>query len=89
VGRISFNATNAYYFRSSDGQGVHNNSVALQYKLGSCQAIKKPDPRDVNIAYPYCTISGSSSISLEYDWGTDIDLMKSVKQVVLKLTAAY
>jgi hypothetical protein len=66
-GRFSLIGTQAFFWDAATGQTAPSYQALLQYKLGAC----KVDLTKESLGSP-CTISGSSSISLEYDWGVTI-----------------
>jgi len=54
-------------------------SATLQYKLGS--SIEDSSIKDPNAP---CAIQGASSVSFEYDWGTDKDTLVSARKYLIK-----
>jgi hypothetical protein len=75
-------------FRFSDAAIAANYSAALQYKLGECKKATDSSAAAA-AAKTFCTIQGSSSISIEYDSGTDKDTLVRVKQYLAKLNYAF
>ncbi len=85
--RISLIGTIQYYWDARSGIDVRNYTAQVKYKLAPC---KVPDKTSgANKVSSDCTISGSSSISLEYDNGTDKDTLVSTKKYLVKLDYAY
>lgn len=83
VGRFSVIGTAQYFRDSRTYADLPYYSVALQYKLGSC---KPPDPSAAKTAeIAQCVIPGTSSVSLEYDKGTNKDTLVKVNQILVKL----
>jgi hypothetical protein len=65
-GRISLIGTQKFYWDADTGKTAAYYSALLQYKLGECKTATTK-----TLAGTPCAISGSSSVSLEYDWGRD------------------
>jgi hypothetical protein len=86
-GRFAVIGTAQFYYDARTGTEVQNYSAMLQYKLGECK--KATDSTAAATAKTFCTIQGSSSISFEYDWGTDKDTLVKVKQYLVKLGYAF
>jgi hypothetical protein len=82
-GRISLIATADLYRDLPNSTVARYYTAAIQYKLGQC----KKDPKG-STDLP-CAIQGSSSISFEYDWGTNRDTLVKVEQYLAKLGFAY
>jgi hypothetical protein len=82
-GRISLIGTFQYYQDTENSVQARYYSAILQYKLGEC----KRDPKG-STDLP-CSIQGSSAISFEYDWGTDIDTLVKANQYLVKFSYAY
>jgi hypothetical protein len=85
AGRITLIGTAENYYDARNATWANYYSAVLQYKLGEC---KKPDPLkpgELNL----CKIQGQSSISFEYDWGTEKDTNVYTKQYLIKLGFAY
>lgn len=85
--RFSLIGTQQYYWDANSGQEVRFYSVTLQYKLSPCKK-DKPDPTNPD-PYPDCSIQGSSSLSFEYDHGTDKDTMIKANKYLVKLGYSY
>lgn len=85
--RISLIGTTQYYWDTNHGIDVRNYSAQIKYKLAPCKAPDKTEP--ANTASSDCTIAGSSSISFEYDHGTDKDTLVFSNKYLLKLDYAY
>jgi hypothetical protein len=84
AGRISFIGTASDFWDSQTGVDLKYYTVAAQYKLGPCKSdTSGKDPTGL------CSIQGSSSVSLEYDWGTSKDTLVDVKQWLIKFGYAY
>jgi hypothetical protein len=83
AGRISLIGTQEFYWDADTRRTAPYYSAILQYKLGACTVQKNPDPD-----HP-CKVSGSSSISLEYDWGRDKDTYVKTNQFLVKLGFSY
>lgn len=81
--RFSIVGSAQYFWDSRSSTEIRKYTAALQYKLGVC---KKDNTDKTN---PDCVISGSSSISFEYDWGTDKDTLVNVNQYLVKLNYSY
>jgi hypothetical protein len=81
AGRLAFIATAQNYQDTNTRAKANYYSVVLQYKLGPC--VKGADP-----SLP-CSVQGSSSISVEYDYGTRRDTSVMVNQFFIKLGYAY
>jgi hypothetical protein len=79
-GRITLIGTQEYYWDAATGAAARYYQAILQYKLGQCKNYGSATGQS-------CSIAGSSSISLEYDWGKDINTM--VKQNQWKVTLNY
>ncbi|SHN73477.1 hypothetical protein [Bradyrhizobium erythrophlei] len=82
VGRFSIIGTAQYFRDSRTNADLPYYSIALQYKLGSCKSTDSSAPKTGDVAQ--CVIPGTSSVSLEYDNGTDKDTLVKVNQVLLK-----
>ena len=82
-GRFSFIGTAQNFYDSKTRTTANYYSAVVQYKLGACK--RGNDPKDVNP----CAIQGSSSISFEYDWGTNRDTLVNTNQYLVKLGFAY
>jgi hypothetical protein len=81
-GRISLIGTQEYYWDAATKRNAAYYEAILQYKLGACTLdIKNPNNA--------CNISGSSAISLQYDFGRDKDTNVKVNQVLVKLSYSY
>jgi hypothetical protein len=74
-GRISFIGTASDFWDSQTGANLSYYTATAQYKLGPCKA----DTTGKDPTGP-CSIQGSSSISVEYDWGTAKETLVHVKQ---------
>lgn len=81
-GRFSLIGTQKYFWDAATKQGAQYYQAILQYKLGACRV----DPTAAQLGSP-CTIAGSSAISFEYDWGTDINTL--IKQNQWKVVLSY
>jgi hypothetical protein len=81
-GRFSLIGTQKYFWDAATKRAAQYYQAILQYKLGAC----KVDPNSVQLGSP-CAISGSSAISLEYDWGTDVNTL--IKQNMLKISLNF
>jgi hypothetical protein len=82
-GRIALIGTAQYFYDAYSGIAERNYSATIQYKLGQC---KKDTTKSSDLP---CAIQGASSVSFEYDWGTDKDTLVTAKQYLLKLNYAY
>ncbi len=82
--RLDFVGTAQYFWNIETGQPAGYVSAALQYNLSKCELPEKTDPG----VYPECKFSGSSSISLEYDYGIDRDSLVMLRQLLIELTFA-
>ena len=94
VGRFSLIGTMENFRDFAGAKSYEYYSANLSYKLGAC--VVPPSSGDSGSAAtpavtssPQCAVSGSSSLSFEYDWGTDINTLVTVNQYVLKLSYAY
>jgi hypothetical protein len=83
AGRLALIGTQQYYWDTATKQNAPYYSATLQYKLGAC---KRDSKTPVDEA---CAISGSSSISLEYDWGRDKDTYVNTNQLKVTLNYSY
>jgi|ERR1700733_2553394 len=83
-GRLSLIGTQAFFWDAATGQTAPSYQALLQYKLGAC----KVDVTKPNLGSP-CTISGSSAISFEYDWGRDRNTNIKQNQFLVKLSYSY
>lgn len=83
VGRFAIIGTAQYFRDSRTNADLPYYSVALQYKLGSCKAPDPSAPKTSDVAQ--CVIPGTSSVSLEYENGTNKDTLVNVNQILLKL----
>jgi len=83
AGRLSFIGTQQYYWDAASKRRAPYYSLMLQYKLGDCRR-GQTTPADST-----CSIQGSSSISLEYDWGLDKDTFVKTNQLMAKLSYSY
>jgi hypothetical protein len=83
AGRISLIGTQQFFWDADTGKTAAYYQAVLQYKLGACTVQKNPDP-DLP-----CKVSGSSSISLEYDWGRNKDTDVKSNQILVKLGYSY
>lgn len=82
-GRISLIGTQQFYWDADTGKTAPNYSAQLQYKLGECRvALNKP-------AGTPCSVSGSSSISFQYDWGRNKDTYVKSNQILVTLGYSY
>jgi hypothetical protein len=92
VNRFVLIGTAQYYWDANSPSGNPTNAspprevryytAQLQYNLGSCSF-----PKTVEIGvYPDCVIAGDSSISFEYDVGTNKDTLVHAKQYLVKLS---
>jgi hypothetical protein len=84
AGRLSFIGTQQYYWDAATKQTAPYYSAILQYKFGECKRDSKSTPIGTT-----CTIQGSSSLSLEYDWGRDKDTYVKTNQILIKLAYSY
>ncbi len=83
VGRFSVIGTAKSFYDTRTGIAADYYSAMLQYKLGECKTASGSDPSSP------CAISGSSSISFEYDTGLDKDTLVKTRQYLVKLGYAY
>jgi hypothetical protein len=83
VGRFSLIGTAKTFYDTRTGINADYYTAMLQYKLGECKAAGGSDPSSP------CAISGSSSISFEYDTGLDKDTLVKTRQYLVKLGFAY
>jgi len=83
AGRISLIGTQQFYWDTVTGKSAANYSALVQYKLGDC-TVDPTKPLGV-----LCAISGSSAISLEYDWGRNKDTNVKSNQILVKLGYSY
>jgi hypothetical protein len=83
-GRFSLIGTAENYYDTQTRARANYYSATLQYKLGSC--VKDAKSKDPSAP---CTLQGASSISFEYDWGTDKDTLVFAKKYLIKLGFAY
>lgn len=93
VGRFSLIGTVEDFRDFTGTKSYEYYSANLSYKLGPCVVPPSSDDgsgaKPAVAVSPQCAVSGSSSLSFEYDWGTDINTLVPAKQYVLKLTYAY
>jgi hypothetical protein len=82
-GRFSLIGTAKTFYDTRTGTNADYYSAMLQYKLGECKAASGSDPSSP------CAVSGSSSISFEYDTGVDKDTLVKTRQYLVKLGYAY
>jgi len=83
-GRISLIGTQKFYWDAYTGKTAAYYSALLQYKLGECKTATTKA-----LAGAPCAVSGSSSISFEYDWGRDKDTNVKSNQILVKLGYSY
>jgi hypothetical protein len=81
-GRLALIGTQKYFWDAATKQPAQFYQAIVQYKLGACTV----DPTGVKGGGP-CAISGSSAISFEYDWGTDINTL--IKQNMWKVALNF
>jgi len=81
--RISLIGTYQDYGDARSSLEARKYSAEIQYKLSGCSMGQESDPK--------CQTSdqSSSSISFEYDWGTDKDTLVFTKQYLAKLSYKY
>jgi hypothetical protein len=82
AGRISLIGTQQFYWDAATEKTALYYSAVLQYRLGAC----KVDKANPDLA---CSVDGSSSISLEYDWGRNKDTYVKTNQILVKLGLSY
>lgn len=83
-GRLSLIGTQKYFWDAATKRAAQYYQAIVQYKLGAC----KVDPNAV-AGSAVCAISGSSSISFEYDWGTDINTLINQNMWKVSLNFSY
>ena len=84
-GRFSLIGTAQNFHDTTTSTNASYYTAALQYKLGACKAPKPGDTTNSDA----CTIQGSSSVSFEYDWGTNKDTLVKVNQYLIKLGYSF
>jgi len=84
AGRFSLIGTVENFYDTQTNFWANYYSATLQYKLGPC--VKDTSGKDPTAP---CSIQGSSSISFEYDRGTDKDALVFTKKYLVKLGFAY
>jgi hypothetical protein len=91
VGRFSIIGTVENFHDAATTRSYEYYSASLQYKLGACTTkSSSADAGGSGADTPNeCTVQGSSALSLEYDWGTDINTFVSQNRYLVKLTYAY
>jgi len=85
VNRLSLIGTIQDFHDLNSSAEARMYSASLQYVLGECA---NPTATPAPGIYPYCKL-GSSSISLEYAWGTDKDTLVAARQYLVKLNYSY
>jgi hypothetical protein len=88
VGRFSLIGGAQNYYDAETGAKANYYSAILQYKLGACKKTTGANATDVN-ATDACSITGSSSLSFEYDTGIEKDTLVKTNQYLVKLGFAY
>jgi hypothetical protein len=83
AGRFSLIGTQQYYFDVATKQNAPYYTAQLQYKFGACKAAKGALPDSP------CSVQGSSSLALEYDWGRDKDTYVKTNQIKVTLNYSY
>lgn len=95
AGRLSFIGTQQYYFDAASKQAAPYYTAQLQYKIGQCQKTNTSDSDNTDVTSKSDSTqfnsecSGTSTLSLEYDWGKDKDTYVKYNQFLVKLTFAY
>ena len=95
VGRFTLIGTMEDFRDITGTKSYEYYSASLSYKLGECVVPPSSDgssgttSKPEVASSPQCAVSGSSSVSFEYDWGTDINTLVRADQYVLKLSYAY
>jgi hypothetical protein len=82
VNRFALIGTIDQYWDANSSTAVWYTTAQLQYNLGTCNFSAKPDPG----TYPNCKIAEGSSISFEYDHGTNKDTLVGARQYLVKLS---
>lgn len=96
AGRLSVIGTAENFYDNVTRVSADYYSGTLQYKLGPCkksanaQAVTSGESTAASLmATGDCTVSGSSSISFEYDTGLDKDSLVKTRQYLVKFGYAY
>lgn len=95
IGRFSFIGTMQNFRDVVYSRDYNYYTASLAYKLGPCTQQKTSGAGGAAAAVTAsasataCKIQGSSSISLEYDWGTDPNTLVFTNQYLIKLNYAY
>jgi len=94
AGRLSFIGTQQYYFDTASKRSAAYYTAQLQYKLGQCEKKNTSDDGNTDNTNSDSSkfnseCSGTSTLSLEYDWGKDKDTYVKTNQFLAKLTFAY
>lgn len=84
AGRLAIIGTAENYYDVETHASADYYTAALQYNLGACK--RDGSNKDPNAP---CSITGSSSISFEYDTGLDKDTLVETRQYLVKLGFAY
>jgi hypothetical protein len=80
--RISIIGTAQDYADAGHSTNAHNYSAEIQYKLSGCSTGDSP-------AKCATSDSSSSSVSFEYDWGTNKDTLVFARQYLVKRNYKY
>jgi len=83
AGRVSLIGTAQNFYDTETSKAANYYTAELMYKLGPCVQSTSTASKAA------CAVQGSSSISFEYDWGTNKDTFIYTKEYLIKLGYAY